>query len=113
MNSVLERYTMQQKLTVQAGIRELVKGCDKPLTERVTPLVRASHVVLDCAEVERIDAAGIAALICLYGVAHEAGNSFYVSNITAHVKEILELVGLDRILVAQNAASACFVRPAA
>jgi anti-anti-sigma factor len=112
MNSVLERYATQ-KLTVQAGIRELVKGHDKPLTERVTPLVRTGDVILDCAGIERIDAAGIATLICLYGTAHEAGNSFYVSNITAHVKEILELVGLDRILVVQDAASAYFVRPAA
>ncbi len=52
---------------------------------------------------ERIDAAGIAALVTLYANACQAGHSFTVSNAQPHVAKILALVGLDRILMSQNA----------
>ena len=57
---------------------------------------------LDLGRVERIDAAGIAALITLYRAACEAGQCFGVTNPTPHVREILELVGLDRFLLFDN-----------
>jgi anti-anti-sigma regulatory factor len=68
--------------------------------------------------VERSDAAGIAALISLYWCADAAGNKFAVVNASAHVAEILALVGLDRILLSRNAApnaqsECCFAQPAA
>ena len=53
--------------------------------------------------VERIDAAGIAALISLYRLASEAGHHFSVSSASPHVVELLALVGLDRILMSHNA----------
>jgi anti-anti-sigma regulatory factor len=61
--------------------------------------------------VDRIDAAGIAALISLYGCARDAGHGFMVANASTHVREILELVGLDRILLSQNAVQDCYVGP--
>jgi anti-anti-sigma regulatory factor len=67
-------------------------------------------VTLDLTHVERIDAAGIAALISLYWCADAAGNRFTVVNASAHVAEILALVGLDRILLSRNAAPAPAVR---
>jgi anti-anti-sigma regulatory factor len=69
----------------------------------MTPVVRRQSVSLDMTSVERIDAAGIAALISLYRIADEAGNSFSVSNAAPHVAELLALVGLDGILLSHNA----------
>ena len=97
---------------------ELVRGQDQELMRRVSPLVRQRDVSLDLGNVERIDAAGIAALISLYGHARESGHIFTVANASARVAEILTLVGLDRILLSQNAvvkshSAPCCERPAA
>jgi anti-anti-sigma factor len=81
---------------------ELVRGNEQPFLERILPLVRRQTVSLDLETVARIDAAGLAALIKLYCAAREAGHGFTVSNPSPRVKEILALVGLDRILLSQN-----------
>lgn len=99
-------------------LTELVRGCDKVLLEQLVPLVRRQNVSLDLGRVERIDAAGIAALISLYGSARDAGHCFSVSNASPRVTEILALVGLDRILLSHNAiyksqSGKCSERPAA
>jgi anti-anti-sigma factor len=99
------------------GLTELVRGSEGHVYDCVAPLVRSGDVVLDCSAIERIDAAGIATLISLYGTARDAGNNFAVSNLRAHVAEILALVGLDRVLVApgnaRNVIPICCVRTAA
>lgn len=84
-------------------LTELVRGTDQLLVGRLAPLVRRQSLTLDLGQVERIDAAGIAALISLYGTARDAGHNFNVVNPARHVAEILELVGLDRVLVYHNA----------
>jgi len=83
-------------------VTELVRGCDLALVACVEPLVRSNHVTLDCKAIERVDAAGIAALITLYSIAQESGHTFRVCNLKTHVEEILVLVGLDRILVSRE-----------
>lgn len=83
------------------GIIELVRGTENRLIERLTPLVRQKHVVLDLAGVERIDAAGISALITLYCEACKAGQEFSVFNVAPRVHQILGLVGLDHILLTE------------
>ena len=82
---------------------QLVRGEDARLLEQVGPLVRASDVTLDMAGVERIDAAGITALIELYQIARGSGHRFCVKNVSARVGEILAVVGLDRFLYSHNA----------
>jgi len=99
-------------------LTELVRGHDQDLFARLAPVVRQQSLVVDLEVVERIDAAGIAALISLYRCACDAGNRFAVTNPSAHVAEILAVVGLDRILVSQNAVHVshgrpCHERPAA
>ena len=84
------------------GMTELVRGSDLRLVGHMESLVRAKDVLLNCESIERIDAAGIAALISLYGSAQNTGHSFRVCNVCAHVAEILALVGLDTILMAYN-----------
>ena len=102
----------------QTELAELVRGSERALLARFAPLVRRQSVTLDMSSIERIDAAGIAALISLYVGAREAGHSFTVANPSPHIAEILALVGLERILVTRNLAvksqsSPCFYCSAA
>jgi anti-anti-sigma factor len=83
---------------------ELVRGREKELLYWLTPLVRRQSVTLDLGSVQRIDAAGISALVSLYSCAHRAGHCFSVANVTPHVAEVLRLVGLERILTTNRVA---------
>jgi anti-anti-sigma factor len=82
---------------------ELVRGHDQWLLQRILPLVHQQSLVLDLSPIERIDAAGIAALITVYATACQEGHNFTICNPSRHVAKILALVGLDRILLSQNA----------
>lgn len=97
MNAVLNQN--DTRVVALEGMTELVRGTDTQLVAALAPVVRDENIALDLNEVNRIDAAGIAALICLYGYAHEAGRTFHVCNVSHRVAEILTLVGLDHILV--------------
>jgi len=80
-----------------------VRGSEGRFIDELTPVVRRQNVSLDLTSVERIDAAGIAALISLYRIARESDNRFSLSKGTARVAEMLALVGLDGILLSRNA----------
>jgi len=84
------------------NIRSLVRGAETELLEEIMPLLRRQSVWLDLSRVERIDGAGLAALIALYRAASEAGRCFGVTNPTPHAKEILCLVGLDKFLLNED-----------
>ena len=81
---------------------ELVRGNEQRFLERLQPLVHRQNVTLDLAQVARIDAAGLAALITLYCDACQAGYRFAISNPSPRVREILALVGLNALLVSQD-----------
>ncbi len=81
---------------------QLVRGEDTGLVEHLKPMVQDRSVTLDLSSVERIDAAGIAALVSLYRNAREAGHSFSLTNVSGRVAQILRLVGLDKYLLSQN-----------
>ncbi len=83
---------------------ELVRGREQSLLARLRPIVERESVLLDLGAVERIDAAGLAALIALYREACLAGHGFAVMHPRRHVREVLSLVGLDRVLLAGEAA---------
>ena len=102
--NALEGQTTNSKSTESTGLTELVRGHDQALLDRLVPLVCRQDLTLDLRSVERIDAAGITALIFLYRSACEADRSFTVSNASPHVAEILALVGLDRILLSEDGA---------
>jgi len=82
---------------------KLILGEDAGFIEHVAPLVREYNVILDFARVERIDAAGISALLALYRSANDSGHCFSVTNVSERVAQILAVVGLDRYLVSHNA----------
>jgi anti-anti-sigma factor len=96
---------------------ELVRGNEAQVVDALMTRVQQQSVALNLAGVGRIDAAGIAALITLYCSAVEAGTEFYVIDPSAHVLELLRLVGLESILVggsrSTGAKKKCFDRPAA
>lgn len=81
---------------------ELVRGSEAEVLKGLLPRVRRESVTLDLSGVERIDAAGIAALITLYCTAVESGNGFSVAAPSTRVLELLQLVGLDSILIADS-----------
>lgn len=108
----------QALVTAPDDLTELVRGEEQCLIQRVAPLLRDRDVVLDLNRVERIDAAGIAALISLYSTAREHGHSFAVECVSPRVAEMLSLVRLNKVLISHNAvfASQCeqaYERPAA
>lgn len=99
-------------------LTELVWGADRRLLERLEPLTRRQSVTLDLSSVQRIDAAGISALVALYTAAKDAGHMLTLSGVSARVAEVLAVVGLDRLLlhrdVVRNSCSRPhFLRPAA
>lgn|SRR5208337_306105 len=96
-------HTMTIQVFESNAFTELVRGNEQRLLERLEPLVRRQNVTLDLAHIARIDAAGLAALITLYCDACKAGYRFTIENPSRHVREILDLVGLDALLVSQNA----------
>jgi anti-anti-sigma factor len=104
-------------LIAPGELHELVRGQEHELVDRLTPIVRNQSITLDLTHVERIDAAGIAALISLYHAAHAAGNDFAVINACPRVAEIITIVGLDRILICSDAVPCpqepCYAQPAA
>jgi anti-anti-sigma factor len=97
--------TIDSVIFSDSEMTELVRGCEQNFRQRLEPIVRRHSVALDLGNVERIDAAGIAALISLYGLARDAGHRFTICNASERVREILALVGLDQILIHLNATS--------
>jgi anti-anti-sigma factor len=87
-----------------SGTRELVKGREQEILEELQPLVESRSVRLDLCSIERIDAAGLAALVSLYCAACKAGHDFAVVNPSRHVARILAIVGLDRVLLSKDSA---------
>jgi|SRR5579859_3600893 len=111
-------YPPTEGLLVAPEMTELVRGAEQQLVQRVAPLLRENNVRLDLNGIDRIDAAGIAALISLYSYAQNHGNTFSVINVSPRVEEMLSLVQLESILVSHNAVlpsqcDSCFERPAA
>jgi anti-anti-sigma factor len=96
--------TLRSEMAVRTcAMSEIVRGSEACLVEEMAPIVRRQDVTLDLRPVERIDAAGIAALISLYRLAEESGHRFTILNVAPRVYELLALVGLEGILVSHNA----------
>jgi len=85
---------------------ELVRGTEAQVIDALLPRVQQESVALDLSGVERMDAAGIAALITLYCASVEAGYAFSVVDPSPHVLELLHIVGLESILIVEDGGNA-------
>lgn len=101
MNSTLSKPETAEAIEA-AEVTELVRGNEQGLLQRVAPLAALQNICLDLSSVERIDAAGIAALISLYGCARDAGYNFSICGASHRVAEILALVGLETLFEYHN-----------
>jgi|SRR5580658_331960 anti-anti-sigma factor len=97
---------LNDTVRIASETTEIVRGQEDRFLEQLDPLVRNGSVELDMSRVERIDAAGIAALIKLYCDAVQAGRRFTVTNPRRHVRELLAIVGIDRLLMPDSARDA-------
>ena len=97
---------LDNTVRVASETTEIVRGQEDKFLGQLEPMVRNHSIELDMSPVERIDAAGIAALIRLYCDAVQAGRRFTVLNPKPHVRELLAIVGIDRVLMAENAEGA-------
>jgi anti-anti-sigma factor len=88
------------------GPVELVRGNEQPLVDELSTLLARHNVALDLSATERIDAAGIAALIRIYRIAQENGHSFQVTRTSRHVNELLKIVGLEGVLLSRIVSNA-------
>jgi anti-anti-sigma factor len=95
---------LNNTVRVASETTEIVRGQEDKFLEQLDPIVRDNSVELDLSPVERIDAAGIAALIRLYCDSVQAGRKFTVTNPRRHVQELLAIVGIDRVLMGEKAA---------
>jgi len=86
-------------VNIVCGPEELVRGTEAEFLKELLPRVKRESLTLDLSRVERIDAAGIAALITLYCTAVESGRTFSVLEPSSHVRTLLKVVGLEPILV--------------
>ena len=109
----LSTFPEETTLVPPCVTHELIRGQEENLLEQITPMLRTQNVALDLSHVDRIDAAGIAALITLYERAKNSGHCFAVIHASHRVAEIIALVGLDHILIAPDAATSFRVQPAA
>ena len=106
-----EERAMNMEAATPSQLTELVRGNEQRLIDAIKPLVRFQSVALDLTSVQRIDAAGIAALIALYRIANASGHRFCISKVSSRVAEMLTLVGLDGILLSCNANQASHSAP--
>jgi anti-anti-sigma factor len=110
---------VDSQIAFPGNLHELVRGQEQRLLRELEPVVCNNSITLDMRQIERIDAAGISSLISLYGAAHASGHEFAIVNASARVAEILQIVGLDRILISSSQAvpcpqgDPCFEMPAA
>jgi len=93
---------LDSTIQVVSGTCELIKGREQEILEELQPLVERRSVRLDLSLTERIDAAGLAALVSLYCAACKAGHDFTVVNPSRQVERMLAIVGLDRILLSKD-----------
>lgn len=111
MTALINNEGARIKTTYTCRLTELVRGSEGHLIDELLPIVRRQTVSLDFRSVERIDAAGIAALIALYRTAHDAGHGFCLANVAPRVRELIKLVGLEEVLISHNAKSPCGSAP--
>jgi anti-anti-sigma factor len=92
----------RREVVIYCAHGQLLRGGEQLLLASLLPIVARHNVALDLEQVERMDAAGISALVKLYGAAHKAGRSFRVLKPSRNVKGLLHTVRLESFLLSHN-----------
>lgn len=89
-------------VTEVAATGKLIRGCESAFVDQLLPCARKVSLQLDLSAICQIDAAGIAALVALYRASSESGNRLTIVQPSQHVHELLHLLGLEHLLVAED-----------
>ena len=81
----------------------LVRGNETELFATALPMVESTGIILDMSGVKALDAAGIGSLMTLRQVAERAGTTVTLVNPTRRTRELLEVLGLDGLLLCKDA----------
>ena len=70
------------------------------LSDRVESLLRRGErrIVLNLAQLKDIDAAGLGELVHVFNVTNAAGASLQIDDAPRHVRRLLRVTGLERVL---------------
>lgn len=79
---------------------DLSRGQENQFLSLALPLIEDEGLVIDMSRVSTIDAAGIGLLVFLRQCADRAGTTMALVNPSLRVREMLALVHLDNVLLA-------------
>ena len=79
--------------------RMLIRGCEASFLAELESRAVDSDLELDLGQVERIDAAGIGALLHLRALADQAGRRLSISSASRRATEVIRLVGLESVFM--------------
>jgi anti-anti-sigma factor len=80
----------------------LVRGHEQSLLDELLPLVAKNDVALSLERVQKIDAAGLGALVTIYRLAREVGHTFRLIKPSRIVRGVICAVGLESALMYHN-----------
>lgn len=98
----VEELLFADELLVHCTEEALVRGREQAMLAQLLPLVAANNVVLSLEQVQKIDAAGLGALVLLYGEARKVRRSFRLIKPSRIVKGLIRIVGLELVLSSHN-----------
>lgn len=84
---------------------EIDHHCAKYIREEIDETAQRAHpstLILDFKEVCFMDSSGIGLVMGRYALMQELGGELKVVNMSAHIKKVMKLAGLDRLSVIEN-----------
>jgi anti-sigma B factor antagonist len=97
------------KLEVETSSQEIVVHCSGKITlsttatfqDQVRPLIsQTKRIILDLAQVNYVDSAGLGEIVRLWSSAQKAGGALKITNLAPRIKELLAMTNLATIFEA-------------
>ena len=103
MTATLEHRINLSILHVEGALRAPVNNA---LSQGVADLLRQgrTHIVLELSQLDEIDAAGVGEIIRLFNMTSASGGVLELVHARRHVRRILEVAGVWRLLTIEAAA---------
>ena len=77
----------------------------KPIREEIDELagrVTPAELILDFRDVSFMDSSGIGLVMGRYKLMQELGGRLYVTNLSSHIKKVMKLAGLERLVAIES-----------